>query len=187
VPEAEHAVAEYRLAHDWSAPLAVPAHITILFPFVAPEAVDEAALGVVFGRIAAFAFQLDRVERFDEGGVWLHPEPSEPFRTLTRAVWKRWPDHPPYEGAHDEVTPHLTVSYEPLDVTVALPIDARADAVTLLEEGKNGRWRERARFPLGRRVAAHAVEQRGVEAVGESGCVRTRAEPGVGPVGRREK
>jgi hypothetical protein len=149
VPEAEHAVGGYRLAHDSSAALGAPAHITVLVPFVAPEAVDEAAIRDVVAQIPAFAFRLDAVERFDDGVVWLHPEPSEPFRALTRAVWARWPDHPPYEGAHDEVIPHLTVSNEHIEVSIELPIDARADHVTLIEEDDRGYWRERARFRLG--------------------------------------
>jgi len=149
VAEAEEAVGAYRLAHDSSAALGVPPHITILFPFIAPEAVDEAAIGEVVAQIPAFAFRLDAVERFDDGAVWLHPEPSEPFRELTRAVWKRWPDYPPYEGAHDDVIPHLTVSSEPIAVSIELPIRARADEAVLIEEDERGYWRERARFPLG--------------------------------------
>jgi 2'-5' RNA ligase len=149
VPEAEEAVGAYRLAHDSSAALGVPAHITVLFPFVASEAVDEAAIGEVVGQVPAFAFRLDALERFDDGVTWLRPEPSEPFRALTRAVWKRWPDHPPYEGAHDDVVPHLTVSDEHIEVSIELPIDAHADHVVLIEEDDRGYWRERARFPLG--------------------------------------
>jgi 2'-5' RNA ligase len=149
VPEAEEAVGAYRLAHDSSAALGVPAHITVLFPFVAPEAVDEVTIAEVVAQIPAFAFRLDSVERFDDGVTWLRPEPSEPFTALTRAVWKRWPDHPPYEGEHDDVIPHLTVSDEHIEVSIELPIDARATQVVLIEEDDRGSWRERARFPLG--------------------------------------
>ena len=38
------------------------------------------------------------------------PEPPEPFVELTQAVWRRWPDHAPYGGAHREIVPHLTVA-----------------------------------------------------------------------------
>jgi len=88
------------------------------------------------------------VEQFDEGAVWLHPEPSEPFRALTAAVWRRWPECPPYEGAHDDVIPHLTISDESVEVVVELPIAARADAVTLIEEQSDGRWLAREHFAL---------------------------------------
>jgi len=111
--------------------------------------VDAGALQALFAQHDAFDFVLDRVEQFDEGAVWLHPEPSEPFRELTAAVWRRWPECPPYEGAHNDVVPHLTVSDEPVQVTVDVPIAARADAVTLIEEQADGRWLTRRRFTLG--------------------------------------
>jgi len=98
VPEAEPAVGELRLQHDSSAALGVPAHITILFPFADAAAVDEGGLADLFSRFRAFDFKLDRVERFDDGIVWLHPEPSLRFVDLTSAVAERWPDHPPYEA-----------------------------------------------------------------------------------------
>jgi len=149
VPEAEPAVGELRLEHDWSAARGVPAHITILFPFADADAVDEAALGQLFARFPAFDFTLDRVERFEDQVVWLHPEPSLRFVDLTAAVAERWPEYPPYEGAHDEPIPHLTVSDTPIDVQVELPIASRAYEVTLIEEDEaTGRWSTRRRFPL---------------------------------------
>jgi hypothetical protein len=44
VPEAEPAVRQHRERLDASAPLGVPAHITVLFPFMPPEAIDAAAV-----------------------------------------------------------------------------------------------------------------------------------------------
>jgi hypothetical protein len=149
VPEAEPAVGELRLQHDSSAALGVPAHITILFPFADAAAVDEDALADLFSRFPAFDFRLDRVERFEDGIVWLHPDPTLPFVDLTAAVAGRWPDHPPYEGAHDEPIPHLTVSETPIDLDVELPIASRAHEVTLIEEDEaTGRWTRRRSFPL---------------------------------------
>jgi 2'-5' RNA ligase len=148
IPEAEPAVGALRLEHDWSAPLGVPAHITILFPFADSDEVDEQAIAEVTASFPAFAFELDRVGRFEGGPVWLHPEPSEPFVALTAAVWRRFPDYPPYEGAHDVVVPHLTVSYEPIEFQVELPIHATAHEVTLIEEATDGRWAVRRVFPL---------------------------------------
>jgi len=148
VPEAEHGVAALRLDHDPMARLGVPAHITILFPFAPPDDVDEQAIAEVLARFGGFSFVLDRVERFPDGPVWLHPEPSEPFGALTHAFAARWPSHPPYEGAHETVIPHLTLSVTPLEVRVALPIACVARAVTLLEEGADLRWRVRRRFGL---------------------------------------
>jgi len=154
VPEAEPAVGELRLQHDSSAALGVPAHITILFPFAPPDSIDEGALADLFARFRPFDFVLDSVERFDEGVVWLHPRPSTLFEDLTAAVWQRWPDHPPYEGEHDEPIPHLTVSETPLEVELELPIAGRAHEVTLIEESEaDGRWSVRRAFPFGQGVA----------------------------------
>jgi hypothetical protein len=149
VPEAEPALGALRLAHDGSAALGVPAHVTVLFPFAPPGELDEDALAELFAHFPAFDFALARVERFDAGAVWLAPRPSLPFADLTAAVWQRWPDYPPYEGAHDEVIPHLTVSKEPIDVQIELPIACRAREVVLIEEQEeDGRWTARRSFPL---------------------------------------
>jgi hypothetical protein len=151
VPEAEQAVGALRLLHIPSASLGAPAHITVLFPFLPPEAIDEAAVAEVVGAHAAFDYELTGVATFPEGATYLTPVPAEPFVELTRAVAAQWPDHPPYEGAHETVVPHLTVSIRtPVDVRARFPIRARADAVSLIEEGDDDRWRIRAAFLLGR-------------------------------------
>jgi hypothetical protein len=64
-------------------------------------------------------------------------------------VWRRWPECPPYEGAFDEVIPHLTISETPLDLELALPIPARAHEIALIEEDEDsGMWSTRSRFAL---------------------------------------
>lgn len=148
VPEAEAAVREIRLPHDPSAARGVPAHITVLLPFADGSEVEEERLAELFDTYSRFEFALDRVERWDDGIVWLHPEPSRPFEELTAAVWRRWPEYPPYEGNIDVVIPHLTISETAIAVDVELPIRARATEVTLIEESTDGSWRTRRAFPL---------------------------------------
>jgi 2'-5' RNA ligase len=152
VPEAEPHVADLRLAHDSSAQLGVPAHITILFPFAPPEEVDEDALAELVAAHPAFAFELASVEHFDDGVTYLAPVPAAPFAALTRDVATRWPEHPPYEGVIDvdDVVPHVTVGERRLELSPPLPIACRADAVLLIEEDDpGGIWRTRQSFPLG--------------------------------------
>lgn len=150
MPEAEPYVGALRLAHDPSAALGAPAHITILFPFASPQAVDEAAVGELIGTHPAFDYRLTGVAVFPEGTTWLTPAPAEPFVALTNAVAARWPEHPPYEGVHETVIPHLTVSTSaPVAVDAPFPIPARAEHVVLIEEDEHGRWAERRRFALG--------------------------------------
>jgi 2'-5' RNA ligase len=158
VPEAEPLVGEWRAKHDWSAQHGVPAHITLLFPFVPAEELDEHLLGSLrdlFASQAAFSFHLPRVARFPEV-VWLAPEPAQPFKELIKLIVSGYPDYPPYEGAHEEVIPHLTVAeggpelQNQVDaaLTSSLPVEAEARAVTLLVENETGHWRSGELFPL---------------------------------------
>ena len=156
VPEAEPAIGALRLEHDPSAAQGVGAHVTVLFPFADP--VDEDAVAELFSRFRPFDYTLDSVQRFEEGPVWLRPHPSRFFVDLTAAVVQRWPDYPPYEGEHDEIIPHVTISVTPIDIGVQLPIAAHAHEVTLIVQGEDGRWSVQRRFPLGSGVAAHPVE-----------------------------
>jgi 2'-5' RNA ligase len=150
VPEAEPHVAALRDLHDSSAPRQVPAHITILYPFAPPEAVDEDALAGLIASHPAFAFALASVEHFGDDLTYLAPLPAEPFARLTRAITARWPEYPPYEGAHDDPTPHLTVGECRLELAPPLPLRCHAQEVLLLEEEEpGGRFRVRRRLPLG--------------------------------------
>ena len=159
VPEAEPLVARFRLRYD-NASLGIPAHVTLLFPFVPAEELDEALFGELhelFVAQPAFSVALAGVSRFPEV-AWLAPEPAEPLRRLTELIRRRYPSYPPHEGIHDVVIPHLTVArgdgtiQDELDaaLTPQLPIAAEVREVTLLEEQPDGHWRTRERFPLGR-------------------------------------
>jgi 2'-5' RNA ligase len=158
VPEAEPLVWDWRAQYDRSARRGVPAHITLLYPFAPTEKVDDELLSEIrelFGSETAISFELTRVARFPEV-AWLAPEPSEPFKALTDLIAARFPDYPPYEGAHDEVIPHLTVAeggvglQDQIEAALSghLPIRARADDVAFLFEDDEGRWHEAHRFPL---------------------------------------
>jgi 2'-5' RNA ligase len=160
VPEAEPLVGTWRAKHDWSAQHGVPAHITLLFPFVPTEKVDEQLIGDLrdlFGSQPTFAYRLPRVARFPDV-AWLAPEPDEPFRRLTELIVSCYPDYPPYEGIHIEAIPHLTVGegdttlQDEIDaaLTPHLPIHAEAQGVTLLLEDDMGHWRVSDEFPFPR-------------------------------------
>jgi 2'-5' RNA ligase len=159
VPAAEPLVREHRLAHDPVAPLGIPAHITVLYPFVPPDALDDAlegAIAEVLRGFAAFDYELRDVRRFDDGVLYLAPVPDEPFAALTDAIAARWPEHPPYGGGFDTVIPHLTVAMAdgaPVaamehELRAGLPVRTRADAVWLMEGHPGAGWVRRAEFPL---------------------------------------
>ena len=76
VPAAEAAVGEHRARLDPSARDGVPAHLTVLYPFLAPPLIDDAvlaSLAALFAPVPAFAFTLDRVGWFGDDVAWLGP------------------------------------------------------------------------------------------------------------------
>ncbi|MET8453700.1 2'-5' RNA ligase family protein [Streptomyces sp. NPDC005209] len=158
IPEAEPAVRAWRDRLDPSARAGVPAHVTVLFPFLDASRIDQgacAAIGEVLGRHRSFEARFDHCGRFP-GVLYLAPEPDTHFRRLTEAIAERWPENPPFGGQFDDVVPHLTVAQgqdEALvekaeaDLLTALPIVAQVSAVDLLVHDGT-RWRQRASFPL---------------------------------------
>src|SRR3954466_7686850 len=88
VPEAEEAVGPFRASLDTAASWGVPAHVTVLYPFLPPARIDDQVLSAIGDTVAAvsrFDVTLTHVEWFDDAAVWLAPEPAHPFRSLTAA------------------------------------------------------------------------------------------------------
>jgi hypothetical protein len=111
VPEAEPLVRPFRARHDPSAAAGVPAHITVLYPFLAPDAVDAGVredLRALFRGFAPIPFALVSIRRFPDV-LYLAPDPDEPFRQLTLAIWRRY-QTPPYGGTWPDIVPHLSVA-----------------------------------------------------------------------------
>jgi 2'-5' RNA ligase len=158
VPEAEPALHAFRERYDASAAAGVPAHVTILVPFLDESRVDDAvhdALAGIIGGFGAFDVAFGGFGRFPDV-LYLRPEPEEPFRALTAAIALRFPETPPYGGVFADVIPHLTVAHgqpaELLDDVAALlapdlPIVARVSAVQLLVCDGH-RWTASAAYPL---------------------------------------
>ena len=158
IPEAEPAVRTWRERFDPSARAGVPAHVTVLFPFLDESRIDagvHSALAEMFGRHDSFDLRFAGCGRFP-GVLYLVPEPDSPLRQLTRAVSDRWPEAPPYGGRFSEVVPHLTVA-DGQDETLlteiestlsgSLPFTSRVSAVDLRAyDGMT--WQERTSFPL---------------------------------------
>ena len=152
-----------RLRRRWDmmAGTGVPAHVTILFPFVAASALTaphRAVLTAIARGIDPFEISFRRVGRFPTV-VYLVPEPSAPIDGLMAAITERYPEYPPYGGAFAEVIPHLTVTEArpetaPLAQIAAdaerwLPFARDVTALEVLVESPEGRWRRHWRIPLG--------------------------------------
>jgi 2'-5' RNA ligase len=153
-----------RLHHVDNARLGVPAHVTLLFPFVPAReltmpAIERAAAAA--RRTAAFDVAFNEARAFEpgatgEGAVWLAPEPPQPFTGLIAALVDQFPAYPPYEGLHDTVVPHLTLANVDVDRAALiaasqphLPFSRRVHAAALLVEDSVGRWRIERELPLG--------------------------------------
>lgn len=167
-PKAAHAVDQWREETCNDKPsVGVPAHITLVFPFVPALQLDQgviASLAEIVGGVDAFEFELREPARFP-GTLYLAPKPASPFIRLTEAIVRRFPEYPPYEGEFESVVPHLTVAHgdallmdeAEADVARSLPIRSVAREAVLLEEVEPnwGRWEVRAQFLLGRQSSSH--------------------------------
>jgi 2'-5' RNA ligase len=160
VPEVDPLVRPHRERHDPTADAGMPAHVTVLYPWLPVDALDAnslADLGAVLRAVGPFEVTFGEFGRFPRT-LWLAPRPAEPFLELTGAVSGRWPECPPYGGEFESVVPHLTVgdAVDPdaladvvADVAPGLPLHTRIDAVTLMTPNGGGHWKQHSQYPLG--------------------------------------
>jgi 2'-5' RNA ligase len=158
VGEVEPLVGHWRRRFDPSASAGVPAHLTVLAPFldigrVTARVEDE--LSTLIGARSPFTVRFEQARRFP-GVLYLAPVPDQPFRALTDEVATRWPEAPPYEGRFTEAVPHLTVAhgqapavFDELEAELAgrLPASATISSVSLFVSDGH-RWRQHREFPM---------------------------------------
>ena len=160
VPEAEPLVSKWRARWDPNARLGVPAHITLLFPFLPQDRITQAEVTKLrdwFSQIPEADISLSGTGHF-EGVLYLIPEPDAFFRDITLGLWSMYPEAPPYGGVYGDIKPHLTVvksgDREVLrqaarELSSGLPIAGHSSEAWPLLEAPDGRWHQRARLPLG--------------------------------------
>lgn len=80
----------------------VPAHITLLYPFVPPEQVETAIeeLNRLCAGITPFEVTLDHYGTF-KGAIFLEPSDLEPIVQLHHLLSRAFPGYPVYWGEHD--------------------------------------------------------------------------------------
>jgi 2'-5' RNA ligase len=144
--------------YDRSARAGMPPHVTLIYPFIRPEAIDQALLeelGTFFGSTSRFKVRLEGIGGFP-AVVYLVPEPRERFAELVTGLVTLYPQVPPYGGLFESIIPHLTLA-ESADPEVqdrvmssvlrVLPIETEAvEAWLMLRRGR--RWKTTARFAL---------------------------------------
>jgi len=146
----------------------VPAHATLLHPFVEPERLRpdvRRLVGSVAAEHEAFDFSLSGPARWPDV-VYVSLEPVEPFVRLQAELARAFPAFPIYGRDGDfEFVPHASVAEgkavdDPDTVGdpawAALPRPGRASAIEVIARGPKGRWRTVWRIGLGRRSRSGA-------------------------------
>jgi 2'-5' RNA ligase len=160
VPAAEPVVGAHRARLDPAAAWGIPAHVTVLAPFLPLSEIRTAPLAALFRRFAPFTARFEQVRWFEPRVLWAAPAPAGTFRALTTAVWEQYPAAPPFRGEFDDIVPHLTIGHDApradldaagRDVAARLPVTAQITTVDLVAGVTGSRpWRTVATFRLGR-------------------------------------
>ena len=163
LPQVGAVVAEWRDRYDVDAVTrGIPAHVTVLWPFLHPAEIDATSLAAARDAIASaapFDLVFGHVDEFP-GVLWLRSEPDEPIQALTAALWKAYPQCPPYRGEFVDSQPHCTVALTTAvyqqrlrqeiarDLAPSLPITVRVDAIELWASDEHDQWTKRDALPL---------------------------------------
>jgi hypothetical protein len=146
------------------APEGIPLSLTLLYPFVASADVEQhrETLHSFFDSHPPFDFELARLAQWEESGaVYAVPEPEQPLRDLMRALWRLFPQFPPYGKVGGDPPPHASLTYsggDDREATLAtverrldglLPARFHISEVVLMEEVDDDRWLPRETFRLG--------------------------------------
>jgi 2'-5' RNA ligase len=135
---------------------AVPPHITLLWPWH-PDLGDEQALARLrqaVEAISTFDLRFRNVAAFEEGAVFLEPDPSARLHDLFATIRAAFPEYPPYGGTIEHVRLHVTVSIgggAELAAEVAaagIDVSVPVSAVTVGNVSPEGRWESRLEIPL---------------------------------------
>jgi 2'-5' RNA ligase len=138
----------------------VPAHLTLLYPFVAPERLDcsvRRTLAAVAASHPAFDYSLTGQATWPDT-VYVAVDPVEPFVRLQVALAQAFPAFPIYgRDAGFEFVPHVTITEGKAvgEATLregrawaALPRHARATHLEVIARGVSGQWRTAWRLRL---------------------------------------
>lgn len=170
VPEAEPVVRAWRDRYDPSSREGVPAHVTLLYPFLPAESIgtpDLARLRSFFGGKPPLSLTFSEFGRFP-GVLFLKPDDDPRLRDLLGSLLASYPELPPYGGQFPDPQPHHTVAQAieesvmveiEADVSRALPFASSvSDAALMVDAG--GRWVVRERFTFGESGAQKVLAPR---------------------------
>ncbi|MFD1575517.1 2'-5' RNA ligase family protein [Agromyces cerinus subsp. nitratus] len=163
ISEFDEVLDDHRKALDPSREWGMPAHLTMLYPFVRPADVNHTTLSrleAVATKVSPFDAVFDDFGWFADQVVWLAPSQPEKFEHLIRQVVDAFPECSPYGGAHDDVIPHVTIG-DGGDVELMraaasairprLPLTTRVASLSLMAGSREpGSWQVVERVRLGR-------------------------------------
>jgi 2'-5' RNA ligase len=145
-------------------PEGIPLSVTLLYPFAVRSEVQlyREQLTWFFASQPPFELELARLAQWDESGaVYAVPEPEQPLRDMMRALWRLFPQFPPYGEEGSDPPPHASLTYTGGDDRAAtlerverrldglLPARFHITEVALMEETEPDRWSLRETFRLG--------------------------------------
>jgi hypothetical protein len=114
MPATDTVVRPIRRAQNPSGDAGMPAHVTLMYPFLERDSIDETvrtALRLMFNPMRPFDVTFERSTR-DDGLLYLPPEPPAAFVALHQLIRRTWPTMLPYEGKYGNVyKPHLSIAY----------------------------------------------------------------------------
>ena len=137
----------------------MPAHITLLYPWIEQEnlvASDISKVRDVLATFGAFDFALTSIASFPPPPMvlYLRSEPQDTFIKMTEALAAAFLERPPYGGEFEEIVPHATIvetdpnpsleSEVRRSVQRHLPIREHANEVWIMAYRQNRWWRESA-------------------------------------------
>ncbi|GEM_PF-734120 len=99
-------------AHAPDSQTRIPAHMTIMYPFVPFDQLANTArkLREICSQIEPFELTLAGYGTFP-GAVYMQLVNPEPFKAMYRTIFAAFPDYPPYRGVFgDDLHPHVTVA-----------------------------------------------------------------------------
>lgn len=132
-----------------AAPGAMPAHVTIGYPFKAPLRIrqrDHDRLRAIAAAHPPCRLEMPSLAH-DELVTFLTVHPEHQLRRIIDDVLEAWPEYPRYGDDATDVPPHLTVGTGVLPSEIAatvepyLPLEVTADRLSLMVRGLFGRWR----------------------------------------------
>ena len=154
--------AAHRELYPERIPENIPLCMTVLYPWIPMEELDEAEIeraAAYFAGRPSLSFDLVRVAEFPEAVAYAVPEPDDELRANMRGVYSLYPQCPPYGREGFDPPPHCTLGrlVGPCAITKEeararveplLPAHYEVGAVTLMEEYEPDRMRVATTLPF---------------------------------------